>query len=275
MTDYGAANVAATTGQAPAIVIRRLTKLFGPLAAVATIDLDIPAGSFFGLLGPNGAGKSTTLAMVTGLLRPTGGQIWVDGIDVWSNPVEVKKRIGVVPETLLLFERLTGSELLQYVGILRGLDADIVADRSKDLLEVLALNEAANKLIVDYSQGMRKKISLAAALIHAPKILLLDEPFESVDPVAVRVIQSVLRRLVDGGATVILSSHVMATVEDLCQHVAIMNQGRVVVTGPIDEVRAGGRLDDAFARAVGAEVVDASTLSWLQGRTPVDEPPMP
>lgn len=247
-----------------AVQVQQLRKTFGDKEAVAGIDLAVPKGTFYGLLGPNGAGKSTTLAMVTGLLRPDSGSVTVAGLDVWEDPVTIKARIGVVPETLLLFERLSGWELLEYVGRLRQLPADDVAERSEQLLDVLGLTAEAHKLVVDFSQGMRKKISLAAALLHAPQVLFLDEPFESVDPISVRRIRSVLDQLVSNGATIIFSSHVMATVEMLCDHVTIMNHGVVVNSGTMAQVRDGGSLEDAFARAVGAENLDTTDLSWLQ-----------
>lgn len=259
-----------------ALQVQNLWKSFDGQPAVAGIDLAVPTGMFYGLLGPNGAGKSTTLAMVTGLLRPDAGSIVVDGLQVWDDPVAVKARIGVVPETLLLFERLSGRELLDYVGRLRKLSAEDTATRSEQLLSVLGLTDEAHKLVVDFSQGMRKKISLAAALLHAPKLLFLDEPFESVDPVSVRHIRSLLDQIVDGGATIVFSSHVMATVESLCEQVTIMDHGRVVASGTMDELTSSGNLEDAFVRAVGAKSLDAATLSWLgDASSPTQTPPPP
>ncbi len=261
-----------------ALQVQNLWKSYDGVPAVAGIDLAVPTGTFYGLLGPNGAGKSTTLAMVTGLLRPDSGSIAVDGLDVWADPVAIKARIGVVPETLLLFERLSGRELLDYVGRLRKLSAEDVGERSEQLLAVLGMTDDAHKLIVDFSQGMRKKISLAAALIHAPTVLFLDEPFESVDPVSVRHIRTLLDQLVGGGATIIFSSHVMATVESLCDHVTILDHGKVVAYGNMDEITGDGSLEDAFVRAVGAESLDAVGLSWLGGdstKTPQSVPPPP
>lgn len=253
-----------------AVQVRALHKSFESTHAVRGIDLAVPSGTFFGLLGPNGAGKSTTLAMITGLLRPDAGSIVVDGSNVWADPVSIKARIGVVPETLLLFERLSGREMLEYVGRLRQLPAAEAANRGEQLLEILGLKDASDKLIVDYSQGMRKKISLAAALLHAPRVLFLDEPFESVDPVSVRDIRRVLDQIVAGGSTIIFSSHVMATVEQLCSHVAIMNHGSVVATGTMGMVCGTGSLEDAFIAAVGAESMDAAALDWLSGTNAVD-----
>lgn len=258
-----------------ALQVQNLWKSFDGVAAVAGIDLAVPAGTFYGLLGPNGAGKSTTLAMATGLLRPDAGAITVDGLDVWADPVAVKARIGVVPETLLLFERLSGRELLDYVGRLRKLSAEDVAVRSEQLLAVLGMTDDAHKLIVDFSQGMRKKISLAASLLHAPRVLFLDEPFESVDPVSVRHIRTVLDQIVGGGATIIFSSHVMATVESLCDHVTILDHGQVVAYGNMGDITAQGTLEDAFVRAVGAESLDGAALSWLGGPSIQDSSPQP
>jgi ABC-2 type transport system ATP-binding protein len=230
---------------------------------VAGVDLAVPTGSFFGLVGPNGAGKSTTLKMTTGLLRPDAGTAVVDGIDVWASPIEAKRRIGVLPEDLKLFDRLSGAELLEFNGLLRSMDRAVIAARSADLLDVLGLRDAAGQLVVDYSQGMRKKIALACALLHAPRVLFLDEPFESVDPVSARTIREVLEHYTGSGATVVFSSHVMETVERLCDRVAVMHQGRLVASGPLDEVRGGQSLEDAFIGLVGAAAADPTALPWL------------
>jgi ABC-2 type transport system ATP-binding protein len=246
-----------------ALQVRGLHKAYGGKVAVAALDLDIPASSFFGLVGPNGAGKTTTLKMCTGLLRPDAGAVWVDGTEVWHNLVRAKTVIGVLPEDLLLFERLTGSELLTFNGLLRGLPADTVADRSKELLEIFGLTDAAATMVIDYSHGMKKKIGLACSLIHGPRVLFLDEPFEAVDPVSARSIRAVLERHIESGATVVFSSHVMELVERLCDRVAIMHQGRLVAEGPTDVVRAGTSLEDAFVRLVGGERTSGSDFGWL------------
>jgi ABC-2 type transport system ATP-binding protein len=227
------------------------------------VDLDVPVGSFFGLVGPNGAGKSTTLKMTTGLLRPDAGQAVVAGIDVWQDTTSAKAQVGVLPEDLKLFDRLSGSELLEFNGLLRGMDRAVIAQRSHDLLDVLGLTDSAGKLVIDYSQGMRKKIALACALLHAPRVLFLDEPFESVDPVSARTIREVLEHYTGSGATVVFSSHVMETVERLCDRVAVMHQGRLVASGPVDEVRGDGSLEDAFIRLVGADQGGHAALPWL------------
>ena len=250
------------TAATAAVVLRGLHKRFGEKIAVESVDLDVPRGTFFGLVGPNGAGKSTTLKMVTGLLRPDAGTATVDGVDVWSDPREVKQRIGVVGEDLRLFERLTGHEMLHYVGLLRGIERRDADHRARELLSFLGLEEASNRLVIDYSAGMRKKIALGAAVLHRPTVLFLDEPFESVDPLSVRLIRDLLAQLVAGGATVVFSSHVMEVVERLCDRVAVMHQGRVVAGGITAELCAGRRLEDVFVDAVGALHTSAD-LGWL------------
>ena len=247
----------------PAISLSGLRKAFDGKVAVADVDLAVPRGSFFGLVGPNGAGKTTTLRMATGLLRPDAGTAWVDGIDVWSDPVAAKRAIGVLPEELQLFDRLTGRELLTYTGLLRGMATDVIEDRAKQLITVLGLQEAAGSLVVDYSHGMGKKIALAAALLHAPRILFLDEPLEAIDPVSARAIRGVLERFTARGGTIVFSSHVMALVEQLCDRVAVMHRGRLVASGTLAEVSGGRSLEDAFVDLVGAGEAVAGDLGWL------------
>ncbi|MFD9816454.1 ABC transporter ATP-binding protein [Streptomyces sp. NPDC059080] len=252
----------------PAVQIRGLTKRFGTQTAVAGIDLTLPAGRFIGLVGPNGAGKTTTLSMVTGLLRPDSGEVRIGGHDVWHDPVAVKSRIGVLPEGLRLFERLSGRELLGYMGRLRGLTGTETDKRADQLLDILGLSGAQHKLVVDYSTGMRKKIGLAAALLHNPEILFLDEPFEGVDPVSAQTIRGVLERYTSSGATVIFSSHVMELVESLCDWVAVIAAGRIRADGPIAEVRGDApSLQEAFLELVGAgqRTRAGQNLDWLGG----------
>ncbi|MCG5218311.1 ABC transporter ATP-binding protein [Streptosporangium sp. KLBMP 9127] len=242
-----------------------LFKRFGQQVAVAGVDLVVPRGSFAGLVGPNGAGKTTTLSMATGLLRPDGGSAEIDGLNVWRDPIAVKARIGVLPEGLRLFERLSGRELLSYNGQLRGIPKAEVERRAEELLKVMDLLDSADKLVVDYSTGMRKKIGLAAALLHNPNVLFLDEPFEGVDPVSANTLEEVLRRYTASGSTVVFSSHVMDLVERLCDWVSVMSRGQIVAQGPIGEVRGERSLNQAFLDLVGASGGggDEEGLSWL------------
>ena len=261
-------------GTWPAVAARGLTKRFGTKTAVASIDLDVPRGCFYGLVGPNGAGKTTSIRMMTGLMRPDGGQVWVEGRDVWFDPVDVKARIGVLPDESRLFDRLTGAELLDYCGLLRGMAPAVVAERSRELLEVLDLTSAAETFVVDYSTGMRKKIALAAALLHGPSVLFLDEPFEAVDPVSTRVIRSLLERFTSSGNTVVFSSHVMEVVERICDRVAVVHHGRIIAEGATDDLRGGRRLEDVFVELVGAGATDTDAIDWLGDRSP-HAPPSP
>ena len=249
-----------------ALQARGLVKRFGEKTAVDRLDLEVPSRSWFGVVGPNGAGKTTTIRMIVGLLRPDEGTVNINGIDVWPDPTGIKRIVGVLPDDLRLFERLTGEELLVYVGLLRNLDRDAVTQRADQLLDVLGLTNAANDLVADYSTGMRKKVALAAALLHSPAVLLLDEPFESVDPVSSKVIVEVLEHYRSAGGTILFSSHVMDTVERLCDHVAIVSDGRVVRSGPIDQLTENGtvRLEDVFIGSVGATAHRArESLTWL------------
>ena len=247
----------------PAIAVHALYKNFGAKEAVTGIDLEIAAGSLAGLVGPNGAGKTTTLSMMTGLLRPDSGQILINGLDVWADPRAVKAIIGVVPAEARLFDRLSGEELLEYAGRLHSLPASEARSRAAQLLDVLDLADDARRLVADYSTGMRKKVALGCALIHNPAVLFLDEPLEGVDPVSGDVIRRLLTRFVGSGSTVLFSSHVMELVEQVCDHVSIIDKGRIVVTGTVDEVRGGKTLQQAFIERVGSRATDREVLSWL------------
>ncbi|MFF5391312.1 ABC transporter ATP-binding protein [Streptomyces sp. NPDC013012] len=268
---FGTAGTAPGDGAVPAVRVEGLWKRFGQQIAVHGVDLVLPAGRFIGLVGPNGAGKTTTLSMITGLLRPDQGRILVAGDDVWADPesvARVKARIGILPEGLRLFERLSGRELLAYGGRLRGLPGAEVDKRADQLLDVLGLTGSQHKLVVDYSTGMRKKIGLAAALLHNPEVLFLDEPFEGVDPVSAQTIRGVLERYTASGATVVFSSHVMELVESLCDWVAVMAAGRIRAQGPLAEVRGDApSLQAAFLELVGANerAATGDSLDWLGG----------
>jgi ABC-2 type transport system ATP-binding protein len=246
-----------------AIQVRGLRKRFGTKEAVAGIDLEIAAGSLAGLVGPNGAGKTTSLSMMTGLLRPDAGQVMVNGLDVWTDPVAAKAIIGVVPAEARLFERLSGEEMLEYAGRLRGLPVGEARSRVAQLLDVLDLAADAKRLVADYSTGMRKKAALGCALIHNPPVLFLDEPLEGVDPISADVIRRLLTRMVGSGSTVLFSSHVMELVEQVCDHVSIIDKGTIVATGSTEQVRAGKSLQQAFVDLVGPRATDEEGLSWL------------
>jgi len=247
----------------PAISLRGLTKRFGSTLAVDGIDLDIPAGSFYGVVGPNGAGKTTTLSMATGLLTPDAGSAYIHGVNLWKVPQKAKPMLGVLPDGLHSFDRLTGAELISYAGLLRGLDRVTVAARRDDLLAALDLENAGRTLVTDYSAGMAKKIALACALVHAPQVLVLDEPFEAVDPVSAGAIRRILTSFVESGGTVVMSSHVMALVERLCDRVAVVGSGRVLAEGTLDEVRGGRQLEERFVDLIG-DVADQRDLAWLR-----------
>ena len=246
-----------------AIEVSGLRKSFGEKEAVAGIDLEIAAGSLAGLVGPNGAGKTTSLSMMTGLLRPDTGRILINGLDVWADPPAAKAIIGVVPDEARLFERLSGEELLEYAGRLRGLPAGEARSRAAQLLDVLDLAEDAKRLVADYSTGMRKKATLGCALIHNPSVLFLDEPLEGVDPISADVIRRLLTRFTGSGSTVLFSSHVMELVEQVCNHVSIINAGRIAATGTVDQVRGGKTLQQAFINLVGPKATGKEGLSWL------------
>ena len=242
--------------------VRGLTKRFDDTAAVRGIDLDVPVGSIFGIVGPNGAGKTTTLSMITGLLRPDAGTITVHGADVWADPVAAKRQLGVLPDRLRLFDRLTGSQLLYYSAVLRGLDGAVAKRRVADLAAVFRIEDALGRLVSDYSTGMTKKVALAAAMIHAPRMLVLDEPFESVDPVSAATVTGILRDYVAAGGTVLLSSHSMALVERICDRVAVIVDGDVLAVGSIDEVRGDVSLEERFVQLAGS-TAELEGVEWL------------
>ena len=248
---------------APAIEVRDLRKIYGTKAAVDGLSLSVPRGCFFGFLGPNGAGKSTTIRMLTGLIPPTSGSIELLGMSLIEHGLEIKKRIGLVPDESLLFDRLTGREFLEFVGRMYGLQRPTARERARALLGLFELQDTGRKLIAEYSKGMRKRVAMAASLIHHPDLFLMDEPFEGVDAVGARLMKEILVDQVRRGATIFLTSHVLEVVERLCDRVAIINEGKIVTEGTLDELRAGSEtLEDVFVRAVGAER-DFERLEWL------------
>src|ERR1700732_3871564 len=272
---------------APAIATQGLTRRFGDLVAVQDVNLSVAPGQFFGFLGPNGAGKSTTIKMLTGLLAPTAGRIQVLGLDLAKNSVEVKRQIGVVPEGMALFGRLTGAEYLNFVGRMYGLDRETAGKRTAELLDFMQLADQPKALVTDYSHGMQKKLALAAAVIHGPRILFLDETFEGVDAIASGTLKAMLQRMIARGATIFLTSHVLEIVERLCSHLAIIHKGRLVAQGSLEELRAGvegqasstlaadgapgnalppGKkltLEQIFLRIVGGDQAAGQEPSWL------------
>lgn len=250
-----------------ALQTKALHRTFGDLVAVDGIDLAVPKGSFYGFLGPNGAGKSTTIKCLTGLLRPTSGRMTILGIDPLADPVPVKQQVGVMPEDLALFERLSGVETLSFVGQAYGLERGTIQSRTEELLELMDLEDAADSMVADYSHGMRKKLALAAALLPAPKLLFLDEPFEGIDAVASRQIRNLLLSYVRGQGTIFLTSHILEIVERLCDQIGVIHKGRMVAQGPLGELRddaGGGRtLEEIFFGLVGADHGETPALEWL------------
>lgn len=256
----------------PAVEAIDLTKQFDKKLAVNNLNLRVDEGEYFGFLGPNGAGKSTTIKMLVGLLRPTNGTARIRGIDIWQNPLAAKQQLGVLPEGLNIYERLKGREFIRFAGTMYGLEDGIVNQRADELLDLMDLTDDADKMIVDYSKGMRKKTALAAAIIHTPRVLFLDEPFEGIDAITGRVIRNVLRQLTAQGTTIFFSSHILEVVERLCTRLAVINDGELVAQGTIEEIRkmaAAGEdatLEDLFLSAVGAGAKEGEAerkLSWL------------
>ncbi len=249
-----------------AITTSSLRRTFGDFVAVDCLDLTVDRGSFFGFLGPNGAGKSTTIKMLTGLLKISGGEAQVLGFDITGQPVEVKRRIGVLPEELALFDRLSAREYLDFIGRMYGMRKKVIRARSGELLELMNLDGEGKKQIVDYSHGMKKKLALCSALIHEPQLLFLDEPFEGIDAVASRLIKDLLGALVEAGVTIFLTSHILEIVEKLCDRIAVIHQGRLVAQGTMEELRQGAALEERFLSLVESDEPHRKpTLSWLSG----------
>jgi ABC-2 type transport system ATP-binding protein len=249
----------------PAIEIRGLRKVYGEKAAVDGLTLTVERGCFFGFLGPNGAGKTTTIRMLMGLAPPTAGEMRILGRRMPEEALEIKARIGLVPDESLLFDHLTGGEFVEFVGRMYGLGRELARKRARELMELFELDSAGRKLITEYSKGMRKRVAMAAALIHRPELFLLDEPFEGVDAVGARLMKDILQEQVRQGATIFLTSHVLEVVERLCDRVAIIHQGRLIVEGAMEELRAGEEtLEDLFVRVVGGPARSTEALDWLR-----------
>jgi ABC-2 type transport system ATP-binding protein len=247
----------------PAIAVRDLRKLYDGKAAVDGLTLTVPRGCFFGFLGPNGAGKSTTIRMLTGLIPANSGSIELLGLSMPEQELEIKRRIGLVPDESLLFDRLTGLEFLEFVGRMYGLDRHLSIQRAQELLDLFELSADRRKMIAEYSKGMRKRVAMAASLIHRPELFLMDEPFEGVDAVGARLMKDILLDQVKQGATIFLTSHVLEVVERLCDYVAIIHNGKIVAQGSMQELRVGAEtLEDIFVRTVGAET-HFERLEWL------------
>jgi ABC-2 type transport system ATP-binding protein len=251
------------SGDTPAIHVENLRKVYGEKAAVDGLNLIVPQACFFGFLGPNGAGKTTTIKMLMGLARPTSGSIELLGLPMPAQGLEIKQQIGLVPDESLLFDHLTGGEFIEFAGRIYGLERPVAQERAKELLALFELDSAPKKLISEYSKGMRKRTAMAAALIHRPKLFLMDEPFEGVDAVGARLMKDILLDQVRGGATIFLTSHVLDVVERLCDRVAIINEGKLIREGSMEELRGSSEtLEDAFVAAIGVER-SGESLPWL------------
>ena len=246
-----------------AIQATGVVKKFGDVTSVDGLNLTIPEGAFYGIAGPNGAGKTTAIRMITGLLEPDAGSIEVAGLAVWPNPRRAKAVLGYVADNPPLFGRLTAREMLDYAGMLRGMAADDIRTRGDDLLRVLDLEADAGRPIADFSLGMTKRVGLAVAMLHSPRVLILDEPFGALDPVNTQVMEQMLQRFRQGGGTVVFSSHVLDVVQKLCDRVAIIAHGTLVAEGTVAELSRGGSLQDAFVDIVGGRELAEGDLSWL------------
>ncbi len=253
-----------------AIETRNLTRYFDDFCAVDSVNIQVEKGTLYGFLGPNGAGKSTTIKMLTGILKPTDGDLSLLGMDPWDpkTAVNVKRKMGVVPEDLALFDNLTAREYLTFIGRMHLLDKRVIADRSEELLNLLKLEEVEKKLTLEYSHGMKKKLALAAALLPDPELLFLDEPFEGVDAVTSKVIRDLLATIVARGSTVFVTSHVLAIVERICTHVGIIANGKLVEQTSLSELSEGKSLEHRFLEVVGTLDEEPANLSWLDGSPP-------
>ncbi len=256
-----------------AIEIANFMKRYrGGKIAVEGLDLIVPCGSFFGFVGPNGAGKTTTVNYISGLIKKSRGTLKLFGEIIKEGAYEYKRRIGVVLENPLYLDRLTGDEYMHFVGRMYGLDAQAARRRTDELFELLELNDSRGVQIRTYSAGMKKKISLSAALIHDPELLILDEPFEGIDAVSSKVIREILVRMVEKGRTIFLTSHMLEIVEKLCDEVAIIHKGKIVFVSKSSDIRDIFRDEEMSERYTGLEDIflsivgkrERGTLSWLE-----------
>jgi len=241
-----------------------LTKAYGDVLAATEVSISVHAGSFTGVVGPNGAGKTTVLSMISGLNRPTSGKILVHDVDVWVDGPKAKRLIGTLPDRLRLFDRLTGAQLLYYSGVLQGVESSVVAARAKELANAFGLDSALDRLVSDYSAGMQKKIGLACSMIHAPDVLVLDEPFEAIDPVSASNVTDILEKFVAGGGSVVMSSHSLDLIQRICDHVAVIMDGSVIAQGTVDAVRDGVSLEERFRHLTQTDD-EGKGLEWLHG----------
>ena len=242
--------------------VESLTKSYGGLLAAADVSFDVRAGSLTGVVGPNGAGKTTVLSMISGLNRPSSGRVKVANVDVWSSGAEAKRRIGSLPDRLRLFDRLTGAQLMFYAGVLQGLTRETATTRATDLARAFGLENAVNRPVADYSAGMQKKIGLACAMIHSPQVLVLDEPYETIDPVSAANVTEILEKYVADGGSVLMSSHSLELIQRMCDHVVVIADGSIVAQGTVDEVRDGLTLEERFSHLTLKD--DQEGLAWLR-----------
>lgn len=241
---------------------RNLRKVYGRKEAVRGVDLDVPSGTLYGFLGPNGAGKTTTIKMLAGLLRPTSGSAEVAGVDVARDPLEAKRRIALVPDQPALFEKLTAREFLRFVAGVYGVEPGEAQRRSVELLEMFDLSGAADEMLGGYSHGMKQKAALAAALLHEPEVLFLDEPTVGLDPASARLIKVLLRRLVERGGTVFLTTHILELAQALCDEIGIIQNGSMLASGTFSGLRRRARA----AEEEGLEAVFLELTGSGEGR---------
>jgi len=236
------------------IELINVTKKFGTFTAVADLTLTVKAGEFFGFLGPNGAGKTTTIKMITGLFAPTSGSVRVNGIDVQAEPIEAKKRLAYIPDQPFLYDKLSGREFLYFVGGLYRVDKTVMQERIKEIIDQFEIGSWVDRRTEDYSQGMRQRISIAAALVHRPKTIVIDEPMVGLDPRSAKIVRDTLRTQVRGGTTILMSTHSLPVAEELCDRIGIINDGRLVFCDTQEQLQADKAKYDGKFESVFLEV---------------------